>query len=171
MHYRVFRYIKSAICITIAASIISACSPIMFSYKGNQVTQKNRLILLKQGEQQGVWKTNELSVTYQYQMTPEALKFSGTTELVGGFAIGFNRIKRLAVYLLLLDKQGIVIESPLIYSAMSRAINTFPMDFERAIPVPEGTQAISFAYEGELTLSSGSEGGISQSIWYSPSRP
>lgn len=156
----------------IAACILSACSPMMFTYKGDKVTQKIRLIPLKQGEQRGVWKTNELSITYQYQMTPEVLKLSGTAELVGGFAIGFNRIKRLVVHLLFLDKQGIVIESPFIYSAgIDRTIDMLPMDFERAMPVPEGTQALSFAYDGELAESSGAEGATSYSIWDSPARP
>ena len=75
------------------------------SSKGNKVNQKNLMVLLKDGNQQGLWKTNELSITYQYQMTPETLKIAGTTELVGGFAIGFNWIKHLAVYLLFLDNQ------------------------------------------------------------------
>jgi hypothetical protein len=118
-----------------------------------------------------VWKTNELSVTYQYQMTPEALKITGTTDLVGGFKLGFSQIHRLSVYLLFLDKQGIVIESPLIYSAgMERSIDTIPMNFERTIPVPEGTQAISFAYDGALT-DGGSEDSTSCNIGYSPSKP
>ena len=74
----------------ITACIISACSPRLFTYKGDKVTQKNLMVLLKDGDQQGVWKTNELAITYQYQMTPETLKISGTTELLGGFAIGFR---------------------------------------------------------------------------------
>jgi hypothetical protein len=171
MRYRDYRYTKATICITIAAGIISACSPGLFTYKGDKVTQKNRMILLQQGEQQGVWKTDELAVTYQYQMTPDALKLTGCTDLVGGFALGFSVIQRLAVYLLFLDKQGTVIESPLIYSAgMGRAIDTIPMVFERTIPIPEGVQAISFAYEGELT-GSGTDDSTFRNIWSSPSRP
>jgi hypothetical protein len=171
MCYRTFRYIKASICIMIASGIISACCPGLFTYNGNKVTQQNRMIPLKPGEQQDVWKTNELSVTYQYQMTPEALKITGTTDLVGGFKLGFSQIHRLSVYLLFLDKQGIVIESPLIYSAgMERSIDTIPMNFERTIPVPEGTQAISFAYDGALT-DGGSEDSTSCNIGYSPSKP
>lgn len=44
------------------------------------------------------------------------MELDGKTELVGGSAIGFSWIKRFVVYLLFLDKQGIVIESPLVYS-------------------------------------------------------
>jgi hypothetical protein len=151
----------------ITAGIFSACSPKLFTYNGNKVTQKNFMVLLKDGDQKGVWKTNELAITYQYQMSPETLKITGTTELLGGFAIGFDQIKRLAVYLLFLDNQGIVIENALVYSTANyRTFDSIPMDFEKTIPIPEGVRTISFAYDGELT---GLGGGYS--IGFSPSRP
>jgi hypothetical protein len=166
MCYRDFRYLKATICILITAGIFSACSHSLFTYKGDKVTQKNFMVLLKDGDQKGVWKTNELAIKYQYQMTPEALHIAGTTELLGGFSTGFDQIQRLAVYLLFLDNQGIVIESALVYlTANYRMINPIPMNFEKTIPVPEGARTISFAYDGELTGRSG------YSIGFSPSRP
>jgi hypothetical protein len=170
MRKRDFRYITATICIMIAAGVISSCSLGLYTYKGAEVTEQNRILLLTQGEQQGSWKTNELAITYQYQMTPETLKIAGTTELLGGFAIGFSWIKRLAVNLLFLDNQGIVIENALIYSVGNHhSINTIPMVFEKTIPVPEGALTISFAYEGELR-GSGTEDQTAYDIWFSPSR-
>ncbi len=167
MCYRDCRYIKATIFIMIATSIVSACSPRLFTYRGSKVTQKNLMVLLKDGDQKGVWKTNELAIKYQYQMTPETLEIAGTTELLGGFAIGFEQIQRLAIYLLFLDNQGIVIENAPVYlTANYRNINTIPMDFKKTIPIPDGTRTISFAYDGELT---GLGGGYS--IGFSPSRP
>ena len=130
---------------------ITGCGGKLFNYKGNKVTQKDLMVLLKDGNQQGVWKTNELAIKYQYQMTPETLKFAGTTELVGGFVSGFRWITRLSVYLLFLDSQGIVMENVLIYSLGNyRAIDEVLMDFENTIPIPAGAHTISFAYEGVL---------------------
>lgn len=170
MRYRYFRYIKATICIMITACIVSACSPGVFTYKGEKVTQKNLMALLKEGDQKGVWKTNELAITYQYQMAPDTLKISGTTELLGGLVTGFNWIERLAVYLLFLDKQGIVIENALIYSAgIHRSIDSMPMVFETSTPVPDGALTISFAYEGELR-ESGTKDRSAYNIWFSPSR-
>jgi hypothetical protein len=170
MHLRENRFIKTTLFLMMAAFIIAGCGGKLFTYKGDKVTQKNFMVLLKDGDQQGVWKTNELAITYQYQMTPETLKIVGTTELLGGFAIGFSWIKYLAVYLLFLDDQGIVIENALIYSAGNhRPIDTIPMAFEKTIPIPEGARTISFAYEGELT-GSGTEDQTAYNIWFSPSR-
>ncbi len=166
-----YRHTFTVSCIVIAASIFSACSPRMYTYNGAVEIRKDLMIQLDQGRQQGVWKTNELSITYKYQMTPASLKLEGNTELVGGFAIGFSWIRRLTVYLLFLDKQGIVIESPLVYYAGDiRAVDMIPMDFEKNILVPEGACAISFAYDGELT-GTGTEDITPYSIWHTPPRP
>ena len=162
-HLSGVRFIKVAFLLVIAAFTIAGCGGRLFTYKGDKVTQKDLMILLKDGNQQGVWKTNELAIKYQYQMTPETLKIAGSNELVGGFAIGFNYVNHLAVYLLFLDYQGIVIENVLIYSAGNhRSIDTIPMDFERTIPIPEGARTISFAYDGVLDGE--------YDIWFSPSR-
>ena len=166
MRYRDFQYIRAAIIVMLAACFVSACSPRVFTYKGDKITQKNLMVPLKDGDQKGVWKTDELSITYHYQMAPETLNFAGTIELLGGFSTGFDQIVRLGVYLLFLDKQGIVIESTLIYSTANYPThNTIPMDFEKTIPIPEGTRTISFAYDGDLA---GLGGGYS--IWFSPSK-
>lgn len=152
------------------AFTITGCGGNMFTYKGDKVTRENLMVQLQDGDQQGEWKTNELAVKYQYQMTPEILKIDGTVELVGGFATGFSQIGRLAVYLLFLDNQGIVIENELIYSAGNyQSSNMFPMAFERKITVPEGVRKISFAYDGKLVDAGGNDDATSYDIWFSPS--
>lgn len=171
MNSRDGRFTKTIICLSAVAFILAGCGASLFSYKGYKVTQKNFMVPLKDGDQKGVWKTNELAVNYQYQMTPETLKIAGTTDLIGGFAIGFTWIKYLAVYLLFLDDQGIVIENALIFSAGNHrpANDINPMVFEKTIPIPEGSRRISFAYEGELT-GAGTEEQSSYNIWFSPAR-
>jgi len=162
MHLRDNRFIKATF-LMIAVFTLAGCSGRLVTYQGDKVTQKNLLVLLKDGNQQGVWKTNELAITYQYQMTPEALKITGTTDLVGGFALGFRWITRLAVYLLFLDNQGIVIENVLIYALGNHhATDSIPMAFEKTMPIPEGARTISFAYDGVLDGE--------YDIWFSPSR-
>ena len=147
MHLRGNQFIKASCILLIVAFTIIGCGGRQFTYKGEKVTQKDLMIQLKDGNQQGVWKTNALAIKYQYQMTPETLKIAGTTELVGGFAIGFNYINHLAVYLFFLDNQGIVIESDLIYAGENNVSIPIPMGFERTMPIPEGVRAISFYYD------------------------
>jgi len=163
------RVIRSAFLLVIAAFTIAGCGGRLFTYNGYKVTQQNLMVVLEYGNQQGEWKTNELAIKYQYQMTPETFKIAGTTELAGGLATGFSYISHLAVYLLFLDNQGIVIENSLVYAGQNNISLEIPMDFERTIPIPEGAITISFAYDGELT-NSRQYGGAAYNIWLSPSR-
>ncbi|GEM_PF-1884359 len=169
VHLRGVRFIEVIILLMITVFTIAGCGGRLFTYKGYKVTQENLMVVLKDGNQQGEWKTNEIAIKYQYQMTHETLKIDGTTELAGGLATGFTYIPHLAVYLLFLDNQGIVIENDLIYAGQNNISMQIPMSFERTIPIPEGAKTISFAYDGELT-DSGQDGGAAYNIWLSPSR-
>jgi hypothetical protein len=168
-HLRGVRFITVVFLLVIAAFTIAGCGGRLFTYKGDKVTQQDLMVVLKDGNQQGEWKTNALAIKYQYRMTPETLKIAGTTELVGGFAIGLSYITHLAVYLLFLDNQGIVIENALIYAGENNLSILIPMGFEKTIPIPEGAKTISFAYDGDLA-DSGHDGGAAYNIWFSPSR-
>jgi hypothetical protein len=170
MRLRANQFIKTIAVLAIAAFTSAGCGGSLFSYKGDRVTQQNLIVPLMEGDQKGMWKTNELAITYQYQMTPENMKIAGTTELVGGFNIGFNFIQKLVVYLLFLDDQGIVLENVVIYSIGNHhAIDFIPMRFEKTVPIPEGARTISFAYDGDL-MDSPDEGATGYNIGFSPSR-
>jgi hypothetical protein len=122
---------------------IAACGGKLITYKGDKVTQENLMVHLEDGNQQGIWRTNELAIKYQYHMTPETLEVSGNI-----LPIGWSRpYSHIAVYLLFLDNQGIVIENALIYSEDNYgSIVVIPMNFEKTIPIPVGVRTISFAY-------------------------
>lgn len=144
MHLKGNQIIKASFILMITAFTITGCGGSLFTYNGNKVTQKDLTVQLEDGNQQGEWKTNDLAIKYQYQMTPETLKVAGTIELIGGFRY-FNH---LAVHMLFLDNHGIVIENSLIYTGGNyRPIVTIPMVFEKSIPIPGGARTISFAYD------------------------
>jgi hypothetical protein len=169
MYLKGNRLIKTALILVFAALTIAGCGGNLFTYKGDKVTREDLITKIEDGNQKGVWKTNELAIKYQYQKTPETLKISGAVELVGGFAIGFREIGHLAVYLLFLDNKGIVIENSLIYAVGNHhSIDMVPMLFEREIPIPGGSDSISFAYDGFL-MDPGDDGATGYSIGFSPS--
>jgi hypothetical protein len=129
----------------------TGCAGKFIGQKGDKVIRKNYLILLKDGKQQGEWKTNELGVSYQYETVANALNISGTVKLIGGFSVGFQWITHLDTHLLLLDDQGRILEIvPVLTSGLQRVSDSIPMKFELNVPLPEGTHTFSFAYEGEL---------------------
>ena len=146
------RFLQMSFLIMVAVVTFNGCNGRLFSYKGATITQQDHMVQLQQGDQQGVWKTNELALNYHYQLTPEALKISGTVNLVGGFATGFSSVDRLVVQLLFLDNQGTVIDNVIVYSAdYHHSTKYIPMNFDRTIHIPANTHAISFTYDGTLS--------------------
>ena len=151
MNTKIYRFLKMSFLIMIAAVSLTGCNGRFFTYKDATISQPDYVIQLQQGDQQGVWKTNELALNYKYHMTTETLKLYGAVELVGGFHIGFNSTDRLVVQLLFLDNTGTVIDDVVLYSAdYKHQIHMFPMNFDRTFTVPKNTSAISFTYDGKL---------------------
>jgi hypothetical protein len=162
------RFLQMSFLIMAAVVALSGCNGRLFSYKGATIAQPDHMIQLQQGDQQGIWKTNELALKYHYQMTSDTLKLSGTVNLLGGFATGFSSVDRLVVQLLFLNNQGTVIDNVILYSADNHHPTDFiPMNFDRTVPIPADTRALSFTYDG-LLLDGGDDGSTAVSIWNFP---
>lgn len=166
MHFRRVQVKMALFIFMFAAVTITGCGGNMLTYKGDKVNQQKFIVQLQEGNQQGVWKTNDLAVKYQYQMTPEKLKIDGTIEMVGGITTGFKYIKNLSVNLLLLDNQGNLIGNSRVNLGSIDLTIPIPIRFERTIPIPGGVQTISFAYDGTFTTGSG--GGDNRDFSFSP---
>ncbi|MDO9110284.1 MAG: hypothetical protein Q7U40_06480 [Desulfatirhabdiaceae bacterium] len=136
-----------------AIFLLSGCQAHVFSYQGAKVTRQNDIIPLSgQEAQKGIWKTNELSVEYSYQVAGVSLQMSGIVKLVGGFAVGFKTIDQLSVQVLFLDDQGTVLANDVLYSVQAKTPSDLtPLRFNRSFPVPAGTQGIAFTYDGSLS--------------------
>jgi hypothetical protein len=150
--------LQKSFLIMVSVVALTGCNGRFFSYKGATITHQDYMIQLQQGNQQGIWETNELSLNYHYQMSPDTLKIFGTVSLIGGFATGFSSVDRLIVQLLFLNNQGTVIDDVIMYSADNHHSTKYiPMNFDRTIPIPAGTRSISFAYDGELSDGNGDD--------------
>jgi hypothetical protein len=148
---------------------LSGCSGTFLSYKGKVITQENNIIDLKQGDQQGIWKTNELSIIYHYQLVNGSVKISGEVDLLGGLQTGFNAVDHLIVQLLILNDNSTVINNVNIYSADHfHSTKYIPMLFDATISIPSDAKSISFTYDGRLSDGAGVDEGTSYDFWYFP---
>ena len=156
------------ICMVIAVLVLNACGGKFFTYKGAAVTRKNLKVSLLDGDRSGEWNANDqLTIKYKYQKASDALKISGKAELLAGMS-AFKIVKQLSVYLLFLDANGLVIDDPLIFSTGNFLDTSMTaMTFDKALTIPQGTRALSFAYTGEL-VSTGTGGQTTYSIWNYP---
>lgn len=110
------------------------------------------MVRLQDGDQQGVWRKNEMEIVYRYHNASQTLKLSGTPALI----TGNKYYNHLVIYGLFLDEHGTVIEDFLLYTGEnSRRIVPPPMDFEKTLPIPPGAMAVSFVYDLTPVLSNG----------------
>lgn len=131
------------------------------------MTQLNNVFDLTEGDQQGVWKTNDLSISYRYQFVNGMLKISGEVALLGGLVTGFNAVDHLVVQLLLLDNDHTVINNVNIYVADHfHSTKYIPMKFDAAVPVLPGVKSISFTYDGRVSDGAGVDEGTNYDFWY-----
>jgi hypothetical protein len=152
MHSRSPQFIKWLVVIMVSAGYLTGCGGNIFSYKGGKITQDALMIRLQDGDQQGVWRKNEIEIVYRYHNESQSLKLSGTPALITGNKY-FNH---LAIYALFLDEHGTVMEDVLMYAGENaRRIIPPPMDFNKTLPIPSGAMAISFAYDLTPVLSNG----------------
>jgi hypothetical protein len=150
MHFINTSFFRSIIIFASATFLLAACAGKAAIYKGDRVIQRNYCILLKDGNQEGVWKTRDFAVNYKYTKTGNTLDFSGTAGFIGGIGMGFHWIDQLSLRLLLLNNQGVVLDDSEIYNEIRKQMDSIPTEFESKIQLPEGTEMISFAYDGEL---------------------
>lgn len=160
---------KKLIIVVVAMAILTGCSPKWFSYQGATITHADHLIRLQEGEQQGIWKTNDLGIEYRMQKVSGNLTISGTIDFSSGFLHGFNTINRFVVQLLLVNGEGMVMDNIVVYSSEdNRSINITPLYFEKTAAVPQECRSISFTYDGLLMDGGGGGEATSTSVWYFP---
>ena len=148
---RPMRYILAIFSIAIVLTELTGCAGTLFSYRGKVVAEPKNRFAFKEGDQQAIWDTGDLALNYRYQKSADSLKISGTVELSSGMLTNFSTAKYLDINLLFLDKQGTVIQNMLLFSAGDHyEFTSVRPSFEQTIPVPDGSDSFSFAYNGVL---------------------
>ena len=152
MHSRNQQFVKWLVVVLFSAGYLAGCGGNVFSYKGKKITQDALMVRLQDGDQQGVWRKNEMEIAYRYHNTSQTLKLSGTPALI----TGNKYYNHLVIYGLFLDEHGTVLEDFLLYTGEnSRRVVPPPMDFDKTLPIPQGAMAVSFVYDLTPVPSSG----------------
>lgn len=133
--------------ILLIISFMFLCSCTGLSYQGKIAARKP--IALKDGE--GVWKNDDLSVSYQCQRTQNALRISGFVELGNGIANNFSTMEYFRLQLHLLDAYGKILDTRLLADS-GHLVNIGKWHFKRNIPLPSDAEAIVFGYEGRAVV-------------------
>ncbi len=125
-----------------------ACQSNPLTFEGDQVEEKNRVMLQEGGPHSNVWDTENVLVSYDYTRSGTQLDISGAIELRGG-AANFHYVNKFSLTLYFLTPGGEIIESETIFSA-GRTGRTENWEFDRTLEMPPGTGALAFGYSGEV---------------------
>ena len=149
----------------IILTLLNGCS--YLTYRGKTATQKERIILKEGIEQQGVFKSYDLSLSYQYLRQSSNLTLSGVIEPADNLKYNFTHVEHFDFRVYFLDADNRILSYKELFGSKRKdAIQTWK--FKRGILLPENTSAMVFGYSGKAT-EGGYDGGMTTwDFWLSP---
>ena len=136
----------------LVAGFLSGC---MIGFSGlthHTVRQESQIDLVK-GSQgvQGVWETEDLSLSYTSLFEKNRLQINGKIILASKLN-HFTIMDHLRVWIHFVDSNGKIIGTGLVYTAPHRKwLDLLTLDVNRSLPVPKGSVALAFSYSGEVS--------------------
>jgi hypothetical protein len=156
----VFKFCFSAL---LVVSMV-ACAGGFDTWRGRTSHEKDR-IALHDGSDQGIWKTDDLVVRYNYSLSSNDMHITGNAALSQMLQDRADAVKRFTLAVNFLDAQGKDIETRELAAAGYKE-EAMSWTFEHRFALPAGTAAMAFSYDGEM--SQGSGGGSGEGFWYDP---
>lgn len=157
---------QSLIIIILIACLITGCAGIITGTNKREVKQENQIELVRGPQVNGAWRGKDLTISYQYSLTEQTLKISGTI-ILADHLNNYSTMDRLRIYLHLVDGEGMAVGQNFVYNAPHRkGLSMIDLNFNRLITIPPGVEAMAFTYSGQVCDGMGSDdGGISWSFW------
>ncbi|MFC1859113.1 hypothetical protein ACFL9U_13980 [Thermodesulfobacteriota bacterium] len=153
-----------------------ACSGRLFTYQGVTAKPENRIALRENGPHEGVWKTRDLSISYEHSMVGSELEIAGVVEFAQYLRTGYNTLRKFSLAVNYLDPDGIVLDTrPILTQAQRPWILLKAVSFKTRFDLPAETAAIAFSYRGQAGDEGGGGGpmdrhgeGVSWDFWQGP---
>lgn len=146
-------------------TLFNGCS--YLTYQGKTASQKERIVLKEGAEQKGVFKSYDLSVSYQYLCQGSNLTLSGIIEPADNLKYNFTHVEHFDFRVFFLDADSRILSyKDLFASKWKGAIETWT--FKKSFVLPENTDAMVFSYSGKA-IEGGYDGDAAiWSFWLSP---
>ena len=140
------RFIIAAFCLALA---MTGCTPTSELYIGKPVTSAPVVKLQKDANSAGTWQTFDVTINYTYAVKEGILEIAGQGELSQHYQTVYNRVRRLRVYLFLLDGDSLVLETVDIPAFLTSTEDKFT--FSKSFKDNESFRGLSFGYRGVAT--------------------
>ena len=160
--------IKHIVTVVFCIFFLHGCVIGMAGWKGHNVREENRIHLGNNaGKSSGVWKTDDLSLKYDYLIRGDRIQLDGETTLTDKLT-HFTTLDHLSIMVQFLDKEGVVLGHEILYISSSRTwIPMARLSFSRSFILPSKTASMSFSYSGKVSDGIGDEG-IDWDFWNTP---
>lgn len=147
---------------------LNGCMVGMAGWKGHIVKKDNRIPIEEiNGKTGGVWKTDDLSIKYDYLIRGDRIQLDGETILTDKLT-HFTTLDHLSIMVQFLDREGMVLGHEILYISSSRTwIPMARLSFSRSFVFPSKTASMSFSYSGKVSDGDGDEG-IDWDFWNTP---
>lgn len=130
-----------------ALFFVVSCVHSATTYEGKMVDAANRIKIAKEGQQKSVWKTEDLTLDYEYSRESDSLALSGIVtfnqHLVNNFSALIDFISRVHFT----DAEGRIIGGEQLVTAGYRQ-DIEKISFQKEFTLPQGTDAMVFSYQG-----------------------
>jgi hypothetical protein len=144
--------------IFLSASLL-ACESRFYTYRGAVADQEERVVIAAGGPHPGIWRTIDLTLSFQYTKEADRLDLAGEIELDESFRYNFITLEHFSMRVNFLDLDGRVLESVSVFnSGYRQRLETFY--FNRRLDLPDGATAMTFSYNGRVR-----ESGQNSSFW------
>lgn len=152
------RKILAAASIFCALTLGVGCSStLLLSYEGRRSLPWERIAWCDAAGASGVWKTLDLNIHYRCERGEDRLTLSGKVTFTPATQ-NHSRLVQFHAVLLLLDSDGLVVDTLPLATSSPSASPRLPVAFTREIPLSRDYAGFSFAYTGFLQRESYSIG-------------
>jgi hypothetical protein len=145
------RRLSAIICVLL---LVSGCQALLINPRGHMVPEDKRIAIPDSGEWTGVYKTEDLVLTYKMVRTAGQLNISGRIQFTRRIAENFPVIGYFHLDAIPTDAQGKAqdmagLTSVTSYNTEYMTPSDPPLAFNTSIMVSENTRSLAFSYTGK----------------------
>jgi hypothetical protein len=148
-------------------AFLSGCQGSLFNLQGQNIQYADRVILKEGGQQTEQYRSDDLTVKYEYVRNGDSLKISGIVRFSNAMQSNFPTVNTFGLALVLADARGAVLAQQGLTTGYDMNAEE-PLSFSRTMVVPARTALMAFSYGGRASSSGGTFGfGITE-FWHDP---
>jgi hypothetical protein len=155
-----------------AVLLLFGCQSLIFDPRGHLVPEEKRIAIPDSGEEKGVFKNEDLTITYKMVKTPGQLAISGDIRFTDRISENFPIVQYFHLGAMLLDDQGKILDlsnlaSVAYYQTQYATIPDYPLLINTRIALSGNTRFMAFHYTGKAYDPSEPDGGT-MDFWEYP---